>query len=250
MLKAINAAGMITAGTVPLAFKAADEHALLMKAVEPHLVKMMATGAAYQLAVAEQAKARAKAKTKQKGRSTKAASPLNQSFDDSYLAPFNLPEDVKKSIVQTFAALEKQDYWLEIQAATERHLTEVIRAGIEEGLNMHAMAKRINESLGGLSKVRSMAIARTETTGAFNAGHEAAYQHLASSGFLTGKTWSASEKDARETHAVLNGVTVGTGENFLVGGAEAPYPGHPSLPAAERCNCRCTTVGEFNTEAS
>jgi len=53
------------------------------------------------------------------------------------------------------------------------------------------------------------------------------------------------EDDVRELHVALNIVTVPIKENFSVGLGSAPNPGHWSLPASERANCRCTTIGAF-----
>ena len=42
--------------------------------------------------------------------------------------------------------------------------------------------------------------------------------------------------------------TAKLGEMFVVGGEECPYPGHRSLSAEERVNCRCTFVSTAETE--
>jgi hypothetical protein len=100
--------------------------------------------------------------------------------------------------------------------------------------------------LGYDAKIRAMAIARTEVTGAFNAGHDATYRALAADGLISGKTWLATlDGDARETHARNHEKTVPADGEFDVGGHSAPYPGHHKLPAKERVRCRCTTVAAF-----
>jgi hypothetical protein len=53
------------------------------------------------------------------------------------------------------------------------------------------------------------------------------------------------DRDTRQAHVNLNGTQVGATEDFDVDGAKAPYPGHASLPAEQRVNCRCTTVAAF-----
>jgi hypothetical protein len=45
--------------------------------------------------------------------------------------------------------------------------------------------------------------------------------------------------------ARLFGESIAVRESFIVGGHPAPYPGHWSLPAQERANCRCTHLGAF-----
>lgn len=229
IVKALKDYDSITPSIIPQVFRPADEHELFMAAIEDQVVKMMATGAGAEVA---NISARAPAESK-------AAN----------LQPFDLPQSVKDAITAAFDDLNEQEYWRAIQATTEQQLTSIIQQGIDEGLNGFYMRKRIQQALGELSKVRAAAIARTETTAAFNSGHQAAYDGLAADGLVTGKTWlAAPDKDTRETHAALDGVTVGPSEDFDVGGSPAPYPGHWSLPAEERVNCRCTTVAAFPDE--
>ena len=48
-------------------------------------------------------------------------------------------------------------------------------------------------------------------------------------------------------YSAADGQTVrGVDTPFVIGGFEAPYPGHFSLPAAERVNCWCVVLGVFN----
>ena len=58
------------------------------------------------------------------------------------------------------------------------------------------------------------------------------------------------DNDTREDHVEANGQVVGPGAMFVVGGEEAPYPGHWSLSAQERINCRCTILGSGLAEAA
>ncbi len=91
---------------------------------------------------------------------------------------------------------------------------------------------------------RSQRIARTEVTGAANAGHEAAREDLYASGLVTAKQWlTIGDEDVRSDHVLLHNVTAGPREDFSVGGTDAPYPGWWGLPARQRVFCRCTTAG-------
>jgi hypothetical protein len=88
-------------------------------------------------------------------------------------------------------------------------------------------------------QVRAERIARTETTGAFNAGAEAAYLEEGAGA----KIWVATaDERTRETHLDAHGQCVPVGEVFAVGSGTLTYPGDPSGPAEEVINCRCTTV--------
>ncbi len=118
---------------------------------------------------------------------------------------------------------------------------EVVRAAlyesIDEGLGEAATAKKIREAVEGLSRARSLTIARTETHGAMiNAGTEAARDLGAME-----KTWVAIEDSrTRETHVQADGQTVGMKELYNVGGASLRFPGDPSAGApGETINCRC-----------
>ncbi|MDX1945231.1 MAG: phage minor head protein [Pirellulaceae bacterium] len=217
--------GTLTPAAVAQAVHESSERDAMLKAISPTLLGMMGTGAA---TVLKQSRPRAK-----------------KDFDPDELASFTLPQRVINAIGATFGELEKQDFWLGIQQTYVASITDLLTSGIEDGLSGPKLAKLLRETMPGMSKVRSAAIARTETTAAYAAGHQASYDALADEG-LTGKVWLAvRDKDTRETHAELDGITVAAGEDFDVGGNDAPWPAHWSLPAEERVNCRCTTTAEF-----
>jgi len=166
---------------------------------------------------------------------------IPKSSCDKALASFDLTKDVKEAILKALEELEAQDYWEAIQQATSERLARLVEEGIEEGLNQYDLTKRINEALGGMAKSRAAAIARTETTGAFNAGHQAAFTSLGDQ--ITGKIWLAvMDEHTRESHAALNGKLVAVDGEFDIGGR---FPGEVSLPPEDRINCRCTVVAAF-----
>src|SRR5690606_15955338 len=89
-------------------------------------------------------------------------------------------------------------------------------------------------------QVRAQRIARTESTGAYNAAGLAA---LADEGETT-KVWIATE-DARTrpSHRAADRQAVPITQPFEVGASALLMPGDPSGPAHETVNCRCTMVG-------
>ena len=95
------------------------------------------------------------------------------------------------------------------------------------------MSVRIRELLGGFdARKRAKKIARTETTMALNAGHEAEREELIASGLESGKQWlTIGDSEVRAKHAALSGNVVAPREDFSVGGSLARYPGHWSLIA-------------------
>lgn len=66
----------------------------------------------------------------------------------------------------------------------------------------------------------------------------------ATQGGASSKTWLVNSENPRESHAVLDGVTIPIQDNFDVGGYEAPWPGSSDLPAEEVAGCTCGV--EFN----
>lgn len=218
----------------------ADETALLLDVVMPHVATL--AGSTAEGTVKKYTKAASglwlKAEFSLSGvDSSKKPTP------EDYI-PDDLPAYLKDAILDFMGELEERPYWKLVQAGTNEQISMVVAKGLEDGLSGSEMAKEILKQLGGnASKARAEAIARTETTGAMNAGHQAGYEYLAEDELLTGKTWLVIDDDRlRESHADLSEVTVGVNEDFDVGGNPAPYPGHYSLPAEERVNCRCTTI--------
>ena len=97
-----------------------------------------------------------------------------------------------------------------------------------------------------LWQTRAERIARTETTGAYNAG---AYQAQIEAE-VGARMWVATPDGAtRETHLDMSGTCVGLDEAFRFPDGELLFPGDPSGPAAETINCRCTVVAGRSCEA-
>ncbi|QDU30595.1 NAD(+)--arginine ADP-ribosyltransferase EFV [Anatilimnocola aggregata] len=220
--------GTITAALVPLIFRADVEHLAFLKAVRTPMATTIAGAALAEL--------RRHAKPKKRNKA-------DDSLEESLLKLKGLPKEAFELLKEYLHDLEAQPFWAGIQASTEKRLTELITGGIADGLTNRDLAKLIAEELGAGSAARALAIARTETTGLMNAGHAAVHKTLGDAGLITGKTWSATlDKDVRAAHLSLHGVTVKPDENFNVGGFLVPYPGHWSLPAQQRVNCRCLTT--------
>ncbi|HUY87299.1 MAG TPA: phage portal protein [Pirellulales bacterium] len=154
----------------------------------------------------------------------------------------DFPPDMLRAINSAVDDALSKDYWAEIQETTKDALADSLKAGIDAGEDMRKITKRVkNDVFGGdVAKERARNIARTETTGAINAGQDVARRQLASEGIVTGKEWFATYDGlTRPTHFAANGQVKGVDEDFDVGGHPAKYPGDPNLPAKERCSCRC-----------
>lgn len=84
-------------------------------------------------------------------------------------------------------------------------------------------------------------IVQTETMHAMNISGLTAADAL---GIDYEKTWSIAGINTRETHEAVDGITIGKGELFTVGGwpMERPMDERYGAPAGEVINCSCTLI--------
>lgn len=223
----------ITVDTIDHVFRVHDEHTRFMAAIRGPLSSIMAESA-----YREWRRLQPQKPTAGKAWGTELVAGLWDRLPRRFLQFIRLALD----------ELEAQEYWQEIQAATSRRLTSLVRTGLADGETTRNIAKSIQKWLGGSeSKARALAIARTETTGAMNSGHYATHQGLAEQGVIVARVWSAvRDKDTRYTHTEVDGQIVKNGANFIIGGYEARYPGDVELPARERVRCRCLATGKID----
>jgi hypothetical protein len=215
---------------VPLIFDANAEHEKLRPIVRRNLAGLLLTGA------------HAEAQALQRRREGKA-------YEDE-LSDLELPPETLAGIRRALDELEQQPYWRGIQDETETNLRGIIEQAIEDKASNYKLGMLIREHLGGMpANKRAQKIARTETTGAMNAGHMAYAESLIDEGIVSAKEWSAiGDDDCRDSHAALSGTVVPARSNFIVGSSPAPHPGHWSLPARERINCRCVVLSVLADE--
>jgi len=223
----------ITADTIDHVFRVDDEHVRFMAAIRTPLSSIMADSA-----YREWKRLHPQKPTTGKAWGTELVSGLWDKLPRRFLRFIRLALD----------ELEAQEYWQEIQAATSKRLTSLVRTGLADGETTRNIAKSIQKWLGGPeSKARALAIARTEVSGSMNAGHYATHQGLAEQGVIVARVWSAvRDKDTRYTHTEADGQVAKNGANFIIGGYEARYPGDVNLPAAERVRCRCLATGRID----
>lgn len=124
----------------------------------------------------------------------------------------------------------------EVTDTTRGRLEKAIREGVDEGLGIPEIAKRVSEVGEEFSGYRSELIARTET---LNASRGAAHIQAKNSGVVGGKVWRATKDDRTRTeHRDLDGTAVGLDELFPNGEV------WPSSP-----NCRCSLEYTVDYEA-
>lgn len=137
------------------------------------------------------------------------------------------------------------DHWIGIidtvRQDAEREAEIARQTSMTVGESVDAVVRHVFGSA--RSSTRADGVAQTEATGATNAGSQESRRALESAGVVFGKRWGNQEDGrVRPTHKAAGGQIVGVEEKFNVGGYEAEYPCDPSLPASERCGCRCFVV--------
>lgn len=156
----------------------------------------------------------------------------------------DLPVSVKLELRNQLAAVMAKPYWKAINDTTKQALFVSLREGIEGGENLYELTQRIKSKMDGpITTARAVAIARTEATGALNAGQHAAQRQLYVLGLIKGKRWlSILDNKTRKTHVLAHRQTRSVRAMFTVGGHSCMHPGDPNLPGEERVHCRCTTI--------
>ena len=161
-----------------------------------------------------------------------------------------LPADVLKGIDKHVQDLLDQPWLDDLADEVKAKILDALTDGIDDGLSGPEVADKINEMLGGNADSQAMSIARTESTGLLNSGADTVRDSLVAAGHDIIKEWSALDDDStRETHAEADGQQRPQGDDFDIGGEPAAYPGDPRLSPAERCNCRCTVLTVFGSDA-
>jgi HK97 family phage portal protein len=161
-----------------------------------------------------------------------------------------LPTPLRRVLDVVVDTQLKSPNWVGIAKTTLSKIVSTIRDAISGGETVDEAQSRLADAISGpFGQERARRIAESQTLGAVNAGmHEARMQWDTPEGGQpkqVGSTWLTMRDDrVRSTHQELEGVSIGPGELFDVGGHPAPYPGHWSLPIEETANCRCTAVPE------
>jgi HK97 family phage portal protein len=121
-------------------------------------------------------------------------------------------------------------------------ITSLVDKGLQDGQAIPAIANSLSDVFA-FSTQRALMIARTESTRAANLGTQRAYSEAMAIGIQVRKQWlSARDESVRNSHAALDGQTVGVNENFVSeSGAEALSPATFG-DASEDVNCRCTMI--------
>lgn len=142
---------------------------------------------------------------------------------------------------------------LTLNERLERHRTNLIYGlkeeltrGFVNGDTYPQISRRIKEQLEG-DAGKAIRIVRTESTRVYNEAQFDSISHAEEQGMVMTKTWSSALDDrTRESHAMLDGVTIPVDEPFVIDGDEGMFPGDFS-EARNVINCRCSV--EYNVVA-
>jgi len=125
----------------------------------------------------------------------------------------------------------------------DRSIAKAIKTGTAVPKDIQAKAAVAYERK--LLALRGETIGRTEAMTSLHAAQQEALRQAVDTGQVSAnqirRVWSATgDARTRDTHHALDGQSVGLEESFVSpSGARLRYPGDPSAPAADRCNCRC-----------
>jgi len=161
--------------------------------------------------------------------------------EEAEILSFELPPSVTRRVFAHSAEIISKPYWKDVTQTGLESMKWSIQEGIEEGKTLKQIADDIQGDIDS-DKVRARRIATTEVSGAYAAGALTEAEEAEAAGVRIAKTWiTIGDDKVRPQHEDMDGTVVeGAAGLFNVDGVEVPYPAHPDLPAASRCNCRCT----------
>lgn len=137
----------------------------------------------------------------------------------------------------------------EVNGTTGKAIFDALADGVEAGDTLNALIDRISALWDPLTRpegYRIRNIARTEVTGAYNAGRIESWKHPDVAGIIGGGQWiSVRDQKVRDSHQLADGEIVPLGQLFSNG---CEFPGDPRAPAKERCGCRCLLREVLNSE--
>jgi len=160
------------------------------------------------------------------------------------LAGAGLPDALRPAIVAAALEIESAPYWMAIAEGTRSQISGVVKQAISEDWTGFTMAANIRGAIRDAADARAELIAVAETVAAVNDGAMRAtvYAQEQHPGSVLGKMWNTrGDEKVRESHQAMDGQQVPAEDHFTFpSGESAPYPIHWSLPAKERCGCRCS----------
>lgn len=120
-------------------------------------------------------------------------------------------------------------------------INNLVEYSLEQNYTITQMRIYLEKQLNSpkFNRMRSLRIARTETTTAANYG---AFKAAENTGYEMIKEWiSVMDDRTRHDHIIEDGQKVGQYESFIMAdGSELLFPGDQTAPGKQVINCRCT----------
>ena len=166
---------------------------------------------------------------------------VSDAYGDVYLdAVINAGAElgVMPSDEDLLSILAEQEQAVQTFASTLRGMVDLFA---EDAITSGDPIEQIQERLldagqSPLNPRKADMFARTATTTAVNSGFESSFREAG----LAAKSWITQRDDrVRDSHGAVDRDVVPAGEEFMVGGYPARFPGDPRLPIEQRINCRC-----------
>lgn len=149
-------------------------------------------------------------------------------------------ESIENKILNSYNKKYAAKTVTKVTKVTEKKINTIITNRQQEGINAKQIAKEVRENLKGMTKSRSLTIARTETAKASGySNHE-----LAKQGLSNKKVWvhTGGGKTDRRQHSDMNMLEINIDEIFPNG---LLYAHEPGAAAEEVISCYCTTTYKF-----
>jgi len=139
-------------------------------------------------------------------------------------------------------SLAIDSFWNQIRNVNDtsyKKIQALLNEAYDGGWTITELEKQLRKTFKQFSKTRSVLIARTEMSGVVNGG---TFQGRKQAGIEKHQWLSTRAANTRDTHIHVDGEIVEVGKPFTRLSWPMLYPGDPSGPASEVCNCRCTTI--------
>lgn len=218
------AESLVPAGKYAAAFEAAQR---------PWWLRAIASGAQSEAELIQQVRA-------DDERQKTAAETVGEIFID-------LPA-TQQDAIRAWVKYRQVGIWSKIEGTLQKKLRAELTEAIRLGVPMDQLQKRIQNILPGLNKTAARRIARTETNGAMNFGHNV-MRHKEG---VTEKEWISTFDQRTRTgkfnHMMPNGQKRPQGQPFDVSGQQLMHPGDIMLgaTAGNVINCRCTSAASID----
>ena len=162
----------------------------------------------------------------------------------------DINDDIRRSVwlaklleyVDTECGSLIQDTTRALFTGIQSNAQKAIRLAAQEGWGAERTAREIMKLQGQMDKYKAMRIARTEV---MRASNEGAMEGVAEFDIQLKKVWIATNDGReRDSHGVMDGVSVEMNEPFIVDGEQMEYPGDPDASPENTINCRCAVAFE------